>query len=201
MQPVILAQDPSFRKMAFSLYDGKRTIYLDTCSFSLGESVGFERVFEGSLQIFKDYKDVLYSLGVNDNLFIDYIISEIPPPNSMYSAGLFALDTHLLYKLYEMNSECKKIYTLPPSFLVTLHNRQKYKKSDSTKMAKYFMEEVFGDIFEYKYSGRLNADQAESFLFLVKGFYILNVMGFREVISSAISGFFSPVEKILIERE
>ena len=198
--PVILAQDPSFAKLSFSLYDGKKTIYLDSCSFSLGESVGFERVFEGSLQIFNDYKDKLYGLGINRNIFIDYIISEIPPPNSMYSAGLFALDMHLLYRLYEMNGLCKTIYTLPPSFLVTLHNRQKYKKSDSTRMAKYFMDEIFGDQFEYQFTGRLNADQAESFLFLIKAFYILDINGLREEITSAITGFYSPVEKVLVER-
>jgi hypothetical protein len=199
--PIILAQDPSFAKLAFSLYDGKSTIYIQNCTFSLGECVGFEKVFHASKDILSQYTTRLESLGVNKTLFIDKIFSEIPPPNGTYAAGLFALDTYILDHLWSYLPSCSEIWTLPPSFLMTLHNTRKYKKSESVTLAKYFMNDILKGRFTYKYTGILNADRAESFLFLVKAFCKYNIQECRESIIKAISGYFSESENLLIKRE
>jgi hypothetical protein len=199
---VILAQDPSFAKLAFSLYDGKGTVYIDNCEFKLGECIGFEKVFNANIDIMKQYKDKLtQNYNVNKTLFIDKIFSEIPPPTGMFSAGLYSLDTYILDKLFEMNLQCSEIWTLPPSFLMTIHNMRKYKKSESTTLAKYLMNEVLKDRFEYKFKGALNADRAESFLFLLRAFVKYDINGSKDLIVRAISGFFSENEKILISRK
>ena len=39
---VIMGIDPSFKHLAFSLYDGNEDIYIDLSSYDLGQNVGFE---------------------------------------------------------------------------------------------------------------------------------------------------------------
>jgi hypothetical protein len=198
---VILAQDPSFSKLAFSLYDGKDTIYLDNCNFKLGECVGFEKVFQANMSIWELYKDKLVKdYKVNKTLFIDKIFSEIPPPVGMYSAGLFSLDTFILDRLFNFNPKCTEIFTLPPSFLMTIHNVRKYKKGESTVLAKYLINDVLKDNFTFKFNGALNADRAESLFFLLRAFVKYDIKGSKEIIPRAISGFLSESEQLLISR-
>lgn len=199
---VILAQDPSFNKLSFSLYNGEETIYLDSCSFKFSEQViGFEQVFRANREIAHQYLNKLYKeYKVNTEIFVKKIFSEIPPPTGMYSAGLFSLDTYILDKLFIFNKQCDEVYTLPPSFLMTIHNSRKYKKSDSTAFARYFMNDILKDKFEFIYKNRLNADMAESFLFLLRAFCRFDIKGTRDLIISTIPGFFSEPEKLLIRR-
>lgn len=201
-ESVILAQDPSFAKLSFSLYDGEDTIYLDSCSFSLGECIGFEKVFNASQGIMKQYEELLVTkYGVNQSLFIDKVFSEIPPPTGAFSAGLYALDMFVLYRLFEINQKCSEVFTLPPSFLMTIHNQRSYKKGESTVLARYLMNDILGSKFNYEFKGKLNADQAESFIFLMRAFCKYDIKGTRHDIIRAISGFMSESEKLLTSRE
>lgn len=199
---VILAQDPSFKKLSFSLYDGSGTVYLDSCNFKLGECVGFEKVFNANREILRQYIDKLVNdYGVNRTIYIDKIFSEIPPPTGIYSAGLYSLDTYILDRLFAFNKKCDEIWTIPPSFLMTIHNTKKFKKSESVILARYLMEDILKDRFEFKNKGKLNADKAESLLFLFRAFVKYNVLNSRDLIINAISGFYSEPEKLLISRE
>lgn len=198
---VILTQDPSFRKLAFSLYDGKGKVVIDNCKFELGACVGFEKIFSANREILIQYLTKLNGYGVNKDLYIDKIFSEVPPPSGSYSAGLFSLDTYILDKLWGFNKKCTEIWTIPPSYLMTLHNTRKYKKSDSTKLAKYMMEDVLNETFEFEINGRFNADKAESLLFMLRAFVKYDIRGSREMIINEISGFFSEPEKLLINRD
>ena len=199
---VLLAQDPSFSRLSFSLYDGNEVIYLDGCKFSFeGKGVGFEQVYQASRVIAREYFSKLCcDYGVNEKIFIKKIFSEIPPPTGIYSAGLYALDTFILDRLFTLNKGCDEIYTIPPSFLMTVHNTRKYKKSDSTAIAMYLMEEVLKGKLEFRYKGRMNADMAESFIFLMRAFVKYDVRGLGEEISGAIPGLYSKTEKLLIRR-
>ncbi len=198
---VILAQDPSFRMLAFSLYDGEDTVFLDSCSFKFDKRIGFEEVFEANHDILNQYlKKLVNDYGVNKYLFIEKIFSEVPQPGGYFSPGLYSLDTFILDRLFLFNKRCNEIYTLPPNFLMTVHNARKWKKSDSTVLAKYLMENVLGDMFQYKYKGRLNSDMAESFLMLLRAFCKYDVKGCCDTITNAIPGFYSEYEKLLIKR-
>jgi hypothetical protein len=198
---VILAQDPSFAKLAFCLYDGNGTIFLDNCEFSLGECVGFEKIFQANRLILKQYLTKLtINYGVNNTIYINKIFSEIPPPNGTYAAGLFSLDTYILDKLFAFNKKCDEIWTIPPSFLMTVHNTRKYKKSESVTLAKYFINDVLKGKFVFKFKGAINADRAESFFFLLKAFAKYDIRGTRDMIINTISGFYSESEKLLISR-
>ena len=199
---VILAQDPSFAKLAFSLYDGDETIYMNNCTFELGDCVGFEKVFIASRTIFNQYSALLQnSYGVNDRLFIDKVFTEVPPPNGTYSAGLFALDTFLVWGLYMSFKSINEIWSLPPSYLMVIHNCRKYKKGDSTTLAKYLMNEVLKDKFQFKFTGAMNADRAESFIFLLRAFVKYNINDSAKPIVEAISGFLSDSEKLIVTRK
>ncbi len=199
---ILLAQDPSFAGLGFSLYDGKQNIFMDCCRVKFKSVIGFESVFLANMEIYNLYSDKLrsvYKLGID--LELDCLFSEIPPPTGIFSAGLFSLDTFLIDHL--SNDFLKKggeIYTIPPSFLMTLHNKKGYKKSESVVIAKYLIDDVLSDDFSYSYSGRLNADIAESFLFLVRSFCRFNIKGVRDKVVNAIPGYFSETEKLLLRR-
>ncbi len=197
---VILAQDPSFSSLGFSLYDGDRTIYVDKCNSKFENKIGFEDVYYAGCNIFEAYCDKLEGYGIGKNLKLDYIISEVPPPVGVFSAGLYALNTLLFYRLFDTYRDCKGIYILPPSFLMTVHNKKNYKKSESTILANYLIDSVLGDRFTVKYSGRLNADMAESFIFLMRAFCRFDERGLRSDIIGALPGLYSESEKLLVGR-
>lgn len=193
---VILAQDPSFRKLSFSLYDGDKTIYLDSCEYKFGDMIGFEDIYLANRIVYKQYRDKLIELGVNKRLFIDKVFSEIPPPTGMFSAGLFSLDTYVLENLAR-DFNIKEIWTIPPSFLMTVHNSRKYNKGESTILAKYLIDKVVGSKFNIEMKGKMNADRAESFFFLMRAFVKYNIYDMKDDIISTLPGFYSECEKPL----
>lgn len=204
---VILTQDPSFNSLAFSLYDGKDTIYIDNSSYSLGTSVGFEKVFRGCEDLWVQYKGKLEKyreMGIQ----VDSIMSEVPPPTINYSAGLYALDTYILSKLSEFWGIKENVLVIPSSYLSVVHGTNKYKKGDSTSLAKYFMEEVLKNDFTYVIpdsvsetgrimKGRMNNDKAESFIFMLRAIVKYNIKGYAERIVSEMAGLGYESERIL----
>ena len=208
---VILAQDPSFNALAFSLYDGEDTIYIDNSSFKLGDSIGFGRVYEACSDLIKQYTDRLGNFGVGETLFIDEIISEVPPPVGNFAAGLYALDTYILSNLWTKYESVKSMWIVSPSYLGTVHGTAKYQKSDSTKLAKYFINEVLADKFKIvipdsvsatgrKQKGVMNNDRAESFLFLLRAFCKYDIKGCRDLITNEMKGLGYPAEQLLCTR-
>ncbi len=202
MADAILAQDPSFTGLGFSLYDGKDTINLDCCGVKFKNTIGFDAVYLANLDLYDQYSDKLKEkYGVGSKIKLKYIFSEIPPPTGIFSAGLFSLDTFLLDRLYNnFLDKGGEMYILPPSFLMSLHNKKSYKKSESVVIAKYLLDEVLSQDFSYNHSGRLNADMAESFLFLVRAFCRFDVKGVRNKVVDSVPGYFSEPETFLIKR-
>lgn len=207
---VILAIDPSFDHLAISLSVGNHKIYMDMCSSKLGQDVGFGKVFDACYSNWKQLKEKLDSYLKESNSEIDYVISEYPPPVSNYSAGLYALDTFILSNLFETYKSIKEIYILSSSYLMTVHGG-KYKKSDSTQLAKYFINEVLKDDIEIilqdnisdtgrRSKGTVNNDKAESFLFLLRAFCKWNVYGLCDKIKMEMGGLGIEAEKLLIKR-
>lgn len=208
---VILTMDPSYNACAFSLYDGEDTIYIDNSSYSLGEKIGFEKIFTATHDIWRQHKEKMDSLGVGDKILIDRMISEIPPPTAQFSAGLFALDTFILSKMWETYNSIKEIMVVPSSFLGTVHNTNRYTKSDSTKLAKYFINEVFPNEFKIvipdnvsdkgrRTKGTLNNDRAESFLFMLRAFVKYDIHGLGTKIKTEMQGLGYEGERILLSR-
>lgn len=208
---VILAIDPSFSNLAYSLYDGDKTIYMDRLSYPLGDKIGFDKIFKACHELWHLFRESLDLLGVNKSIMIDKVISEIPPPTSQFSSGLFALDTYILSKLFDTYDCIKEVYEVPSNFLCTIHGSSKYTKSDSTKLARYFIDEIFEGRYDIviadnvsengrKTKGRLNNDRAESFLFLLRMFCKYNIDGDSDLISSTMKGLAYPAEKLLCSR-
>lgn len=203
----ILAVDPSYNHLAFSVYDGEDTIHLDLCSYPLGEGIGFEKVFLAVDSLWKEFSDKLRALNID----FDTVISEIPPPVGNFAAGLYGLDVYLLHSLWNTFSSIKELYVVPPSYLSHVHGTSKYQKSDSTRLAKYFITEVLKDDFKIvipdnvsekgrRTKGTVNNDKAESYLFLLRAFSKFDVKGLSNKIVTEMSGLGYEAERLLMSR-
>lgn len=201
--PRILTQDPSFKALAFCIYDGEDTIYIDNCHSELGQNIGFERVFTTCQSLWCEYRSKLDTYPT-----FDYIFSEIPPPVGNFAAGLYALDTLIMSHLECRVSNIENIFIFSPSYLSTIHNTRKYNKSDSTQLAKFFMNEVLQDHFKFVLpdtvtatgktrKGVMNNDRAEAFLFMLRAFCRFNVKGLRNTIIEQMAGLGVEAEKPL----
>ena len=209
---VILAIDPSFKALSFSLYDSDtKKVYIDTVSYPLGTSIGFEKIFDAvDVQWYQLHNKIDDYIQKN-NISIDVVISEIPPPVGNFSAGLYALDYTILNSLFEKYTTIKDLFILSPSFLTKVHGRRGYKKSESTALVKYFIDEVLSDSFDVYIpdsvsdkgrvsKGRLNNDKAESFIFLLRLMVRLNINGLANKIKSEVEGLSHEGEKLLRSR-
>ena len=206
---VILTQDPSFRALAHCIYDENKTIYVDICSCNLGSNVGFDKVFNACQDMESQYISKIDRVLEEHNLKIDRVFSEVPPPVSQYSPGLFALDTHILSSLWKNYPSISEMYSIPPSYVKTL--RGSNNKSDSTQLAKYYMDEVLKDDIDVVIAetisdkgrhmkGVMNNDKAEAFLFMLRVFCKYDILGLKSKIENEISGFIKEPEKLLIQR-
>lgn len=209
---VILAIDPSFKALSFSLFDSdSKSVYIDTVSYPLGTSIGFEKIFDAVHVQWYQLKEKL-DIYLNDmSINIDYVISEIPPPVGNFSAGLYALDYTILNNIFEEYKTVKDLYILSPSFLTKVHGRRGYKKGESTELAKYFIESVLKDYINVRIpnkvsekgrniKGRLNNDKAESFIFLMRMFVRFNVYTLADTIIREVDGLKHEGEKLLRSR-
>lgn len=209
---VILSIDPSFKALSFSLYDSDtKKVYIDTVSYPLGTSIGFEKIFDAvHVQWFQLHNKIDDYIQKN-NISVDVVISEIPPPVGNFSAGLYALDYTILNNLFEKYTTIKDLFILSPSFLTKVHGRRGYKKSESTALVKYFIDEVLSDSFDVYIpdsvsdkgrvsKGRLNNDKAESFIFLLRLMVRLNINGLASKIKSEVEGLSHEGEKLLRSR-
>ena len=209
---VILAIDPSFKALSFSLYDSDtKKVYIDTVSYPLGTSIGFEKIFDAVHVQWYQLHNKIDDYIQKNNISIDVVISEIPPPVGNFSAGLYALDYTILNSLFEKYTTIKDLFILSPSFLTKVHGRRGYKKSESTALVKYFIDEVLSDSFDVYIpdsvsdkgrvsKGRLNNDKAESFIFLLRLMVRLNIKGLANKIKSEVEGLSHEGEKLLRSR-
>lgn len=209
---VILAIDPSFKALSFSLYDSDtKKVYIDTVSYPLGTSIGFEKIFDAVHVQWYQLHNKIDDYIQKNNISIDVVISEIPPPVGNFSAGLYALDYTILNSLFEKYTTIKDLFILSPSFLTKVHGRRGYKKSESTALVKYFIDDVLSDSFDVYIpdsvsdkgrvsKGRLNNDKAESFIFLLRLIVRLNINGLASKIKSEVEGLSHEGEKLLRSR-
>lgn len=209
---VILAIDPSFKALSFSLFDSdSKSVYIDTVSYPLGTSIGFEKIFDAVHVQWYQLKEKLDTYLNDMSINIDYVISEIPPPVGNFSAGLYALDYTILNNIFEEYKTVKDLYILSPSFLTKVHGRRGYKKGESTELAKYFIESVLKDYINIRIpnkvsekgrniKGRLNNDKAESFIFLMRMFVKFNIYNLANTITKEVEGLKHEGEKLLRSR-
>ena len=211
---VILAMDPSFNALSTSILNtDTHKIYVHTISHPLGEGIGFDKIFTASRELREwqsEYIDGLLSDGSIPE--ITEVFSEVAPPVSQFSSGLYALDTLILSNLFDRYKTVKKVYAIPPSYCSTIHGTNKYSKSESTKLAKYFIEEVLNETYEIVIpdsvsdkgrvtKGRMNNDKAESFLFLLRAIVKYDIDGLAVKLSSIMGGFLHETEKLIAERQ
>ena len=210
---VIMGQDPSYRALSMSIYNVETNkVYIHTLSTELGDTIGFETTFEAARYLRDEQKKYIDSLIEDGSIDgITEVFSEVPPPTAMFSSGLFALDTLILSSLFETYNTIERIYSIPPSYVSTIHGTNKYNKSQSTQLAKYFIDEVLKEDIEVvipdsvsktgrKMKGKMNNDKAESFLFLLRAITKHDINGLAQKISQEMSGFMQESEKLLIER-
>ena len=209
---VIIAIDPSFKALSFSLFDsGSKSVYIDTVSYPLGTSIGFEKIFDAVHVQWYQLKEKIDTYLKDKSLSIDYVVSEIPPPVGNFSAGLYALDYTILSNIFDEYKTVKDLYILSPSFLTKVHGRRGYKKGESTELAKYFIENILENQINVwipdkvsekgrNIKGRLNNDKAESFIFLMRMFVKFNIYNLADTITKEVDGLKHEGEKLLRSR-
>lgn len=209
---VILAIDPSFKALSFSLFDSdSEIVYIDTVSYPLGTSIGFEKIFDAVHVQWYQLKEKIDTYLKGKSISIDYVVSEIPPPVGNFSAGLYALDYTILNNIFEEYKTVKDLYILSPSFLTKVHGRRGYKKGESTELAKYFIENILENQINVwipnkvsetgrNIKGRLNNDKAESFIFLMRMFVKFNIYNLADTITKEVDGLKHEGEKLLRSR-
>lgn len=209
---VILAIDPSFKALSFSLFDSNsKSVYIDTVSYPLGTSIGFEKIFDAVHVQWYQLKEKIDTYLKDKSISIDYVVSEIPPPVGNFSAGLYALDYTILNNIFEEYKTVKDLYILSPSFLTKVHGRRGYKKGESTELAKYFIENILENQINVwipnkvsekgrNIKGRLNNDKAESFIFLMRMFVKFNIYNLADILVSEVDGLKHEGEKLLRSR-
>lgn len=209
---VILAIDPSFKALSFSLFDSdSKIVYIDTVSYPLGTSIGFEKIFDAVHVQWYQLKEKIDTYLKGKSISIDYVVSEIPPPVGNFSAGLYALDYTILNNIFEEYKTVKDLYILSPSFLTKVHGRRGYKKGESTELAKYFIENILENQINVwipnkvsetgrNIKGRLNNDKAESFIFLMRMFVKFNIYNLADTLIKEVDGLKHEGEKLLRSR-
>jgi len=209
---VILAIDPSFKALSFSLFDSNsKSVYIDTVSYPLGTSIGFEKIFDAVHVQWYQLKEKIDTYLKDKSISIDYVVSEIPPPVGNFSAGLYALDYTILNNIFEEYKTVKDLYILSPSFLTKVHGRRGYKKGESTELAKYFIESILENQINVwipnkvsetgrNIKGRLNNDKAESFIFLMRMFVKFNIYNLADTLIKEVDGLKHAGEKLLRSR-
>ena len=209
---VILAIDPSFKALSFSLFDSEsKSVYIDTVSYPLGTSIGFEKIFDAVHVQWYQLNEKIDTYLKDKSISIDYVVSEIPPPVGNFSAGLYALDYTILNNIFEEYKTVKDLYILSPSFLTKVHGRRGYKKGESTELAKYFIENILENQINVwipnkvsetgrNIKGRLNNDKAESFIFLMRMFVKFNIYNLADTITKEVDGLKHAGEKLLRSR-
>lgn len=209
---VILAIDPSFKALSFSLFDSNsKSVYIDTVSYPLGTSIGFEKIFDAVHVQWYQLREKIDTYLKGKSISIDYVVSEIPPPVGNFSAGLYALDYTILNNIFEEYKTVKDLYILSPSFLTKVHGRRGYKKGESTELAKYFIENILENQINVwipnkvsetgrNIKGRLNNDKAESFIFLMRMFVKFNIYNLADTLIKEVDGLKHAGEKLLRSR-
>jgi hypothetical protein len=205
----LLGIDPSFDHFAYSLYiEDRNKIYVGMVKTELGEKIGFNVTYQGAKDVWEKFKHEFdkYNLDTDTR-----VISETPPPVGQFSPGLFLLDGIMLDNIFREYKCVSEIYTLASSYLTSVHGG-KYKKQESTQLAKYIINEVLGSKdFEIvipdtksasgrKVKGTLNNDKAESFLFLMRLFCKYDIKGYANRLMSEVGGLGYDSEKLLVSR-
>lgn len=197
MKAIIIGIDPSYKNLATaSLTEDKKIIF--TCDGeSLGNSVDFNRA-----HIVADKLTSRVMLKLKKRFSeVSNIISEIPPPNSSYSSGLFSLDSLLLYKSRVVLKPIN-ILTVSASFLGHLHGTQDYSKKDSKTLALHFIERFEELGYEIVMMDKnLNNDMSEAFLFMLKGICALNILGLRDFLVGELGSLDGEYYKVLYSKE
>lgn len=163
---LIYGLDPSYKRTGIALYDSKcDQIQFSHCGLEANADKSFEQIYQDAVkqttQIIEEMKSMA---GDRWNAKQDIIVySECPPPQGMFSPGLYALDSVLCYRLEK--DKVDRLYRLYPTFMGHVHGTRKYAKSDSVKLMYKLL--LLGGFPEPTH--RLSHDECEAGIFMMRG--------------------------------
>ena len=159
---VILGIDPSFTGMGISIIDAEnKQITLAEIKGTMGRS--FQETFNNSINV------VSRVIKLVSPFKVSHILSEEPFNGAMASSGLYQLDSLLFFNLITLKS-FQSIHTIHPSYLKTIHGHSKYKKSESTELAKEFLNIFLNNDYECNKT-KFSHNVSESFIYACKLYY------------------------------
>lgn len=156
---ILMGIDPSFTRTGLSIYNTEtKELFITKIVNELPKNKSFQNLFNVASSISENI------LKIIEDYDVDFIISEVPPPQGSFSSGLFGLDMVILYSI---RSLVKEIYTVPPTYLAHIHGKRGYKKSDSSELGKRLIP-----LLTDKVHKRYTHDEYESLIFLCRLVYI-----------------------------
>ena len=154
--------DPSFKRTGISIYTGD-TIVITSYKVDLEKEKTFQNVWKEACEIATKVTEKISEYRVSQ------VISEVPPPRGEYSPGLWCLDSLIMDRLFRASID--KIYTIGPQYIGHVHGKRGYSKTESVELAKNIISRLNLKVEV----GRINHDEAESFILLCRLFVINNM--------------------------
>lgn len=175
--------DPSFRRTGLAIYSNGK-IYIRNCRTEPNKDKSFQQVWYDARQQVVRIKKALKEYSDR----YECILSECPPPQGMFSPGLYALDTLLISILVNMTDEVRVVY---PNYIGHVHGKRNYQKSESVSLAKEMLDRLPLDVDS---NSRISHDESEAVIFLMrlfvfKGMYLEELGEFK--------GLFSDKDKMI----
>lgn len=156
---VLLGIDPSFTGMGISIIDVEnKQITLAEIKGKMGR--GFEETFTNAIDITSRVIKLVSPFEITN------ILSEEPFNGAMASSGLYQLDSLLFFNLITLKT-FQSIHTMHPSYLKGIHGHSKYKKSESTELAKSFLDVFLDNDFTCNKT-KFSHNVSESFIYATR---------------------------------
>lgn len=131
-QYTLVGIDPSFSRTGMALVTPGKEVLFQHFSRKIGHK-SFDNIYEVSDDITNEMIEFLEP-------YKPYrVIMESPLPNSLFSAGLYCLDTMLMYKL---NQNGVVIKTYNPITLTHIHGKRGSTKKESVALADLALQEM-----------------------------------------------------------
>lgn len=159
---LIIGLDPEYSRSGIAIWrDGK--VILSDCKTPSNADKSYERVLVDAWYQSQRIERLIRQINDAEKI----VFSECPPPNGLYSAGLWGLDVMLHSSL--VNREGCVLYRLYPNYLDHVHGKRSSKKSEHVQTAMEILSYFEWSTVEGKKPKKINHDIADAVIFMARG--------------------------------
>ena len=155
---VLMGIDPSLKRTGISIYDlGNDKLTIMRVQRELNKDKTFVNVWKDAENTSRHIFNIAEEYKVTD------LITEIAPPQGIYSPALYGLDCIFISKLYPM---LDSISVINPNWIGSIHGARKYPKSQSSELGKRIVDMLTFRNVEIDLPNRVAHDEYESLIIL-----------------------------------